>query len=284
MKTKSIILFGLATAILTSALVFDGVSRRHPNSNQASAQSPVTNAAADPNSNPATEFQPIQGQPTDDPSAALVADGTTAADPGQDQAPDAVDQAQTDTDTDSQPPAPQPIVVPAGTTLTVRLGEALGSSTSEVGQRFSATLDQDVVVRGQTVIAAGASVTGKVVSARPAGAVAGEANLQLKLTSVNVDNANLRLATSVRSFGPKIKGKNKVGRFFKGLVKRASGEEKEVLLAEQSTHSFTLQRGRANPVAGLSDGAVPAHPVAGGESLIHAGPREGHDFRRAMSQ
>lgn len=136
-----------------------------------------------------------------------------------------------------------PSLSPLEPRWTVRLGEALGSRTSEVGQRFSATLDQDVVVRGQTLIAAGASVTGKVVSARPAGAVAGEANLQLKLTSVNVDNANLRLATSVRSFGPKIKGKNKVGRFLKGLAKRASGEEKEVLLAEQSTYSFTLQRG-----------------------------------------
>ena len=127
--------------------------------------------------------------------------------------------------------------------MTVRLGEALGSRISEVGQKFSATLDQDVVVSGQTVIASGARVTGKVVSVRPAGALAGEANLQLKLTSVKVDNANFGLATSVRSFGPKIKGKNKVGRFMKGLVKRASGEEREVLLAEQSAYSFTL-RGR----------------------------------------
>ena len=247
MKTKSIIVFGLATAIVTSALVFDGVSHRHSaNSNQAIAQNPVTNVAADPNSNPAMEVQPIQGgQPTDDPSAGpAAAPGADSATATQDVAPEGADQAQTDADADaSQPPAPQPIVVPAGTTLTVRLSEALGSRTSEVGQRFSATLDQDVVVRGQTLIAAGASVTGKVVSARPAGAVAGEANLQLKLTSVNVDNANLRLATTVRSFGPKIKGKNKVGRFFKGLAKRASGEEKEVLLAEQSTYSFTLRRG-----------------------------------------
>jgi len=249
MKTKSIILFGLATAIVTSALVFGGVShRRTATSNQANSQNPVTNDAASPNSSNAG----TDAQPASDPSAAPGADSTAATDPGQEPAADSA--AQTDTDAAatlaqpagdadaSQPAAPQPSVVPAGTTLTVRLGEALGSRVSDVGQRFSATLDQDVVVRGQTVIAAGASVTGKVVSARPAGALAGEANLQLKLTSVNVDNSNLRLATSVRSFGPKIKGKNKVGRFMKGLVKRASGEEKEVLLAEQSAYSFTLQR------------------------------------------
>jgi LysM repeat protein len=241
MNTKSIIVFGLTTAILTSALVFDGVAHRHTaNSNQAISQTPVTNAAALPNtSNPGTEVQPNEDQ-----SAAAAADSAIATDhPGQDTAPDDGGQLQTDTDADtSQPAAPQPIVIPAGTTLTVRLGEALGSRTSEVGQRFSATLDRDVVVGGQAVIAAGARVTGKVVSARPAGALAGEANLQLKLTSVNVDNGNLGLATSVRSFGPKIKGKNKVGKFIKGLVKRASGEEREVLLAEQSTYSFTLQR------------------------------------------
>jgi hypothetical protein len=245
MKTKSIIVFGLATTILTSALVFDGVSRRHSaTSNQGISQNPVNAAGAPDSSNPGTDGRPTdgqanQGQASDDQSAAAAADGTTGTDTGQDPA-----DAQADTDADaSQPAAPQPIVVPAGTTLTVRLGEALDSRSSEAGQSFSATLDQDVVVGGQTVIAAGASVTGKVVSARPAGALAGEANLQLKLTSVNVDNANLRLATSVRSFGPKIKGKSKVGRFMKGLVKRAAGEEREVLLAEQSTYGFTLRQG-----------------------------------------
>jgi hypothetical protein len=252
MNTKSIIVFGLATTIVAAALVFDGLSHRHSaNSNQAISQNPVTNAAAAPNSsNPATE-----GQSSGDQSVAPAADSTTATDPGQDTAQDA-GPAQTDTDASaadvaqlaadadaSQAAAPQPIVVPAGTRLTVRLGEALGSRISEVGQSFSATLDQDVVVGGQTAIAAGARVKGKVVSARPAGVLAGEANLQLKLTSVKVDSANLGLATSVRSFGPKIKGKNKVGRFMKGLVKRASGEEREVLLAEQSAYSFTL-RGR----------------------------------------
>ncbi len=244
MKTKSIIILGLATTIFTSALVFDGVShRRTATSNQAIPQNAVTNAAAAPNSSdPGSEGQQAQGQPTDDQSAAATADGATATDPGQNPAPDAAAQGQTDTDADATQSAPQAIVVPVGTTLTVRLGEALGSRTSESGQRFSATLDQDVVVGGQTVIAAGASVSGKVVSARPAGQLAGEANLQLQLTSVSVDNANLRLATSVRSFGPKIKGKNKVGRFMKGLVKRASGEEREVLLAEQFACSFTLRR------------------------------------------
>jgi hypothetical protein len=250
--TKSMLVFGLATAIITSALVFDGVShRRMANSNQAISQTPVTNAAASSNSSdPAA-----QGQTSGDQSAATGAESAAATDPGQEQTGDGSVQEQTDADATAVAPvdngdapadAPQPvtipaIVVPVGTTLTVRLNEDLGSRISEVGQKFSATLDQDVVVRGQTVIAAGARVNGKVVSVRPAGALAGEANLQLKLTSVKLDNGSVGLTSSVRSFGPKIKGKNKVGRFMKGLVKRASGEEREVLLAEQSACSFTLQ-------------------------------------------
>ena len=158
--------------------------------------------------------------------------------------------------------AARAIVVPAGTTLIVRLGEELGSRISQVGQSFSATLDREVVVDGQIVIAAGARVNGNVAFARPAGTLVAAPNLQLKLTSVSVNNADLAVVTSIRSFGPAVKGKKKMGRFIKGLLKRASigckftasseicedlirrtaGKEKEVLLADQSDYNFTLRQ------------------------------------------
>jgi len=246
MSRKAMILLVLSAGILAAALVFDGVSHRRPaNSGQTISQTAVT---TQPASQPAEASNLQTDAQTSTPSEAQPAvapdPNTEATESGQNAATDDASQTQTDADApaaDAQP-APAPIVVPTGTMLTVRLGEDLGSSISATGQSFSATLDQDIVVGGQTVIAAGASVTGKVVSARPAGELAGEANLQLKLTSVKVDDAKLRLATSVRSFGPKIKGKNKVGKFMKGLVKRASGNEREVLLAQQSTYTFTLQQ------------------------------------------
>jgi len=250
MNRKAIILFVLSAGILAAALVFDGVShRRAANSNPTASQNAVT---AQPASQPA-DASNVQGDVQSDAQNGTQNDAQAAdpADPnaqaagtGQDAPTDDAAQTQTEADATSADAqaAPQPIIVPAGTSLTVRLGEDLGSSTSTSGQNFSATLDQDVVVGGQTVIAAGANVTGKVVSARPAGALAGEAHLQLKLISVSVDSGKLRLATSVRSFGPKIKGKNKVGKFMKGLVKRASGNEREVLLAQRSAYSFTLQQ------------------------------------------
>ncbi len=256
MSRKAIIVFVLSAGILAAALVFDGVShRRMANNGQTTSQNSVATQptsqpadASNGSTNPQTDAQAAgtQSEAQADNQPAVAADANAVpADTGQDAAPDDASQTQTDADApaaDAAQAPPQPIVVPSGTTLTVRLGEDLGSRISEAGQSFSATLDRDVVVDGQTVIAAGASVTGKVVAAKPAGALAGEANLQLKLTSVKVDSGKLRLATSVRSFGPKIKGKNKVGKFMKGLVKRASGNEREVLLAQQSAYSFTLQQ------------------------------------------
>src|SRR3981189_3187410 len=57
-------------------------------------------------------------------------------------------------------PQSQPLVVPAGTTLTVRLGESVGSKISSPGQPFSATLASPVTVEGNTVIPPGASARG----------------------------------------------------------------------------------------------------------------------------
>ena len=65
--------------------------------------------------------------------------------------------------------APQPVVVPAGTTLTVRLGQSVGSKISSPGDSFSATLASAVNVDGNTVIPAGASARGTVVDAKPLG-------------------------------------------------------------------------------------------------------------------
>jgi hypothetical protein len=239
MSRKTIILFVLTAGISAAVLVF-GVPRFHtPNNDQATSQ----NAAATPFAGGLADSSKAE---TDVQPAVPLPDPTPATEPEQDAA--AVDSSETQTVVEARPAvapaavAPRRIVVPVGTTLTVQIGEELGSKISKAGQSFSATLDRDVVLRGRTVIAAGANVTGKVEFAKHVGALSGEPNLQIKLTSINVDNADLAVVTSVQSFGPKIKGKNKVGRFMKGLLKRAVGKEREVVLDDQSVCSFTLRR------------------------------------------
>jgi hypothetical protein len=104
-------------------------------------------------------------------------------------------------------PEPQPVVVPAGTTLTVRLGESVGSKISTPGQSFSATLASAVTVDGNTVIRAGASARGTVVDAKPLGRFKGGARLELRLNSITVNGTEQRIETSAISRTQKGKGK-----------------------------------------------------------------------------
>lgn len=101
----------------------------------------------------------------------------------------------------------QPIVVPAGTVITVRLGETLSSKQSQSGQTFTASVVTPVDVEGKTVIPAGASATGSVVAAQSAGRFKGASLLQIKLDSVTIGGHSHSIETSSVSRSEKGKGK-----------------------------------------------------------------------------
>jgi hypothetical protein len=100
-----------------------------------------------------------------------------------------------------------PTVIPAGTVVTVRLGETLGSKTSSAGQGFSATLAEALMVDGKEVAPRGASASGTVVDAVPLGKFKGGAKLDLKLTSVTLNNQQVAVNTSI--VDRQVKGKGK---------------------------------------------------------------------------
>jgi len=104
-------------------------------------------------------------------------------------------------------PKPQPVVIPAGTALTVSLGQTVGSKVSQPGQSFSATLSNPVQVEGKTVIPAGAAASGTVVDAKPLGRFKGGALLSLQLTSITVNGASQPIQTSSATETEKGKGK-----------------------------------------------------------------------------
>jgi len=97
---------------------------------------------------------------------------------------------------EAKPEPPKPLVVPAGTVITVRLGQAVGSKISTAGQTFTATVASPVVVEGKTAIASGASASGTVVDAKPLGRFKGGASLQLRLTSISVGGSDQAISTS----------------------------------------------------------------------------------------
>ena len=105
------------------------------------------------------------------------------------------------------PPPPQPIVVPAGKTVTVRMGEALGSKTAQDGQAFTGTLANGIAVNGKVVIPAGSRVTGVVSEAKSAGKFKGEAILAIRLTSIDVKGAPTNVGTDEYVVTQKGKGK-----------------------------------------------------------------------------
>lgn len=102
---------------------------------------------------------------------------------------------------------PKPIVIPAGTVLTVRTETALGSKTSQTGQTFMATLAQPISVGGRPALPAGSAVSGTVVTAKAKGKIKGEGQLDLALTSISVGHHTYQIQTGVLSSTVKGKGK-----------------------------------------------------------------------------
>lgn len=101
----------------------------------------------------------------------------------------------------------EPIVVPAGTSVTVSLGSAIGSKLSQPGQTFGGSVAKDVIVGSAVVIPQGANVSGTVEDAKPLGKFAGGAVLKVRLDSITVNGADLPVQASARTFTQKGKGK-----------------------------------------------------------------------------
>lgn len=108
---------------------------------------------------------------------------------------------------DQQPPAPKPLVVAAGRSITISLGSALGSKLSQAGSTFNGSVAKDIMVGDAVAIPRGASVSGTVVDAKALGRFKGGALLQVRLDSVNLNGADMRIRTATRTYTQKGKGK-----------------------------------------------------------------------------
>ena len=101
----------------------------------------------------------------------------------------------------------KPVTVPAGTILTVRLGESLSTKSNKAGDTFTGTIAEPVSVDGKVVIPEGADATGNVTNSKGMGHFKGGALLQIVLTSVTVKGASVPVETSANSHAEKGKGK-----------------------------------------------------------------------------
>lgn len=103
--------------------------------------------------------------------------------------------------------APQPVTIPKGTVLSVRLGQTLSTKSSNAGDQFTATLAEPIEVGGQTIAPAGARASGTVAEAAPLGRFKGGAKLRISLDSITVNGKRVPVQTSSVARSESGKGK-----------------------------------------------------------------------------
>lgn len=97
------------------------------------------------------------------------------------------------------PPSYSGVQLAAGTNIVVRTIDGIDSEMARVGQTFAASIDEPVMVDGQTVIRRGADVTLKLVDSKESGKLAGRSELTLDLVSVKVNGRMVDVNTQTVS-------------------------------------------------------------------------------------
>ncbi len=158
MRTGSKLLPGLLALVLGAVVVVAGCGRGPGNAQaQPGGDSSVNAAAAD------GQQLPFSGQRSENKSSGLV---------------------------------PNAVTIPAGTTVTVRLQQAISSGSARPGEHFEAVLDQPLVIDGRTVAPKGAPVAGRVVQARKSGRLHNSGYLRLALASLTVNGREVPVQSS----------------------------------------------------------------------------------------
>ncbi len=81
---------------------------------------------------------------------------------------------------------PSQLTIRPGTYVTIRTNQWLSSDQNHVGDTFTATLEQPVIVDGIVVAERGQSVFGRITEAQKAGMVEGTSRLGMRLTSLTL--------------------------------------------------------------------------------------------------
>jgi hypothetical protein len=148
---------------------------------------PATNAQSAPPPAPAPAAEPAPAPPAAQPAPAPPPPAAAPVPP--------------------PPPPPKVYTVPSGTALVVRVGQTLSAKNNNVGDTFTGTLAQSVVVHGVKVLPAGIPVSGTVVAAKGQGRFKGSGDLGIAINRVG----NHEVTTNSYEATSKGKGKRTAG-------------------------------------------------------------------------
>jgi hypothetical protein len=150
------------------------------------SKKPEQTATALSSDNQSSATQPAANGATPDDSASNTAPASSTNAPA----------ANSTAGASQQVSSPPPLVISAGTPITVRLQQRLSSASAVPGERFEAVIDEPVVVDDRVVVPVGALATGHVVVAHHSGRLHHPGELGLTLDSITVGLQNIPLATS----------------------------------------------------------------------------------------
>jgi hypothetical protein len=156
------------------------------------------------NKGPAPNAEPATNAQSAPPPAPAPAAEPAAAPPAAEPAPAPPPPAAM---TPAPPPPPKVYTVPSGTALVVRVGQTLSAKNNNVGDTFTGTLAQSVVVHGVKVLPAGIPVSGTVVAAKGQGRFKGSGDLGIAINRVG----NHEVTTNSYEATSKGKGKRTAG-------------------------------------------------------------------------
>ncbi len=102
----------------------------------------------------------------------------------------------------------QSVTVPAGTRLLVRMVDSVDSEKNKLGDRFHASLEEDLTVKDLVVARKGTDVYGSLVEAEETGHGAGKSELKLELTDMMINQRRQPIVTGDYQVFGKSRGAN----------------------------------------------------------------------------
>jgi hypothetical protein len=91
-------------------------------------------------------------------------------------------------------------VIPSGTTLKVRVNEALSTERNSAGDAFTAALIDSIMVNGHVVVPAGTHLKGHVLANHEAGILKGRARLVLGLDSLDLSGRSFPIELTAATY------------------------------------------------------------------------------------
>jgi hypothetical protein len=184
-----------AGTVWLAGLVFLGGCNKGP--------APAPPAAA-PDTSQAAPAAPTPATPAPPPPSEAAPAASAAAPPPAPASPTPAGPAMTAAPGAAMTAAPPPpLVVPRSASLVVRMGETVSAKDNSVGDTFTGTLAQSVLVKGVSVFRAGTPVTGTVTASKGQGKFKGDGALGITIRKVG----NYTVATS--NYEKSVSGKGK---------------------------------------------------------------------------